>query len=119
MFNESNTVEAYLYDLLSGPAKPVAVNIVQEPESHYGHAHKGLGWRRIASADFPRQTQEVLVEKWVREALIRLNPEIAADPDKALLDFLHSTYEAAAIAAKWDREALECAPGQPGVVRQI
>jgi hypothetical protein len=43
----------------------------------------------------------------------------AADPDKALLDFLHSTYEAAAIAAKWDREALECAPGQPGVVRQI
>ena len=83
MFNESNTVEAYLYDLLSGPAKPVAVNVVQEPESHYGHAHKGLGWRRIASADFPRQTQEVLVEKWVREALIRLNPEIAADPELA------------------------------------
>jgi len=43
----------------------------------------------------------------------------APDPDKALLDFLHSTYEAAAIAAKWDRDALECAPGQPGVVRQI
>ena len=82
-FNESNTVEAYLYDLLSGPAKPVAINVVQEPESHYGRAHKGLGWRRIASADFPRQTQEVLVEKWVREALIRLNPEIAADPELA------------------------------------
>ena len=32
--------------------------------------------------------------------------------------FLQSTYEAAAIAAKWDREALECAPGQPGVVRE-
>jgi hypothetical protein len=43
----------------------------------------------------------------------------ADDPDKALLDFLHSTYEAAAISAKWDREALECDPGQPGVVRQI
>ena len=82
-FNESNTVEAYLYDLLSGPAKPVAVNVAQEPESNYGRAHKGLGWRRIASADFPRQTQEVLVEKWVREALIRLNPEIAADPELA------------------------------------
>jgi Family of unknown function (DUF5996) len=43
----------------------------------------------------------------------------AADPDAALLDFLQSTYEAAAIAAKWDRDALECDPGRPGVVRQV
>jgi hypothetical protein len=43
----------------------------------------------------------------------------ADDPDKALLDFLNSTYEAAANAAKWDRAALECASGQPGVVRKI
>jgi len=82
-FNESNTVEAYLHDLLSGPAKPVAVNVAQEPESSYGRAHKGLGWRRVASADIPRQPQEVLVERWVREALIRLNPEITAQPDRA------------------------------------
>jgi len=41
------------------------------------------------------------------------------DPDKTLLDFLDSTYEAAANAAKWDREALECDSGQPGVVRQV
>ena len=44
---------------------------------------------------------------------------MADDPDKALLDFLHSTYEAAANAANWDRDALECNPGQPGVVRQV
>jgi hypothetical protein len=43
----------------------------------------------------------------------------AAEPDRALLEFLQSTYEAAANAAKWDRDALECAPGQPGVVRQV
>ena len=43
----------------------------------------------------------------------------AADPDRALLDFLQSTYEAAAISAKWDRDALECDLGKPGVVRQI
>jgi hypothetical protein len=43
----------------------------------------------------------------------------AAQPDQALFDFLQSTYEAAANAAKWDRDALECAPGQPGVVREI
>lgn len=43
----------------------------------------------------------------------------AAQPDQSLLEFLHSTYEAAANSAKWDRDALECMPGQPGVVRQI
>jgi hypothetical protein len=43
----------------------------------------------------------------------------APDPDKALLDFLQSSYEAAAINASWNRDALECAPGQPGVVRRI
>jgi hypothetical protein len=43
----------------------------------------------------------------------------AAVPDQALLEFLQSTYEAAANAAKWDRDALECSPGQPGVVRVV
>jgi hypothetical protein len=43
----------------------------------------------------------------------------ATQPDRALLEFLQSTYEAAANAAKWDRDALECPLGQPGVVRQI
>ena len=43
----------------------------------------------------------------------------ANDPDKALLDFLQTTYEAAANAAKWDRETLECDFGQPGVVRKV
>jgi hypothetical protein len=43
----------------------------------------------------------------------------AAQPAQALLEFLQSTYEAAANAAKWDRDALECALGRPGVVRQI
>jgi Family of unknown function (DUF5996) len=43
----------------------------------------------------------------------------AAEPDQALLDFLQSTYDAAANAAKWDRDALECSLGRPGVVRQI
>jgi len=43
----------------------------------------------------------------------------AKDPDAALLGFLQSTYEAAADAAKWNRDTLECAPGRPGVVREI
>lgn len=44
---------------------------------------------------------------------------LSAQPDQALLDFLQSTYEAAANAAKWDREALECPLGRPRVVRQV
>lgn len=82
-FTESNTVEAYLHDLLAGSSKPVPVNVAQEPQATYGRAHKGLGWCHVVSADIPRQAQEVLVEKWLREALIRLNPEIAADPELA------------------------------------
>ncbi len=39
------------------------------------------------------------------------------DPDATLLQFLQTTYEAAAGLAGWERDALECALGQPGVVR--
>jgi hypothetical protein len=41
----------------------------------------------------------------------------AADPEAALMVFLQSTYEAAAQSAGWDRAALECPRGQPGVPR--
>ena len=43
----------------------------------------------------------------------------ANDPDAMLLDFLQSTYEAAADLGKWDRAALECEEGKPGVPRRI
>lgn len=43
----------------------------------------------------------------------------APDPDAHLLAFLNTTYEAAASLANWDRPALECELGRPGVVRQI
>jgi len=43
----------------------------------------------------------------------------AADPDAALLAFLHSTYAAAADLGGWDRAALECAPGRPGIPRAV
>jgi len=43
----------------------------------------------------------------------------SADPDALLLDFLSSTYGAAADLAGWDREALECDLGVPGLVRRL
>ena len=43
----------------------------------------------------------------------------AADPDAVLLDFLQSTYEAAADRGDWNRAALECTPGLPGTPRPL
>src|SRR5689334_17537212 len=43
----------------------------------------------------------------------------APDPDAALMDFLQSTYEAAANAAGWDRANLECAQGEIGKPRPV
>lgn len=43
----------------------------------------------------------------------------AADPDALLLEFLSSTYTAAADAGRWDRSALECCLGTPARVRPL
>jgi hypothetical protein len=43
----------------------------------------------------------------------------ARDPDAALMEFLVSTYEAAANFGKWDRKALECAMGEACQVRAL
>jgi hypothetical protein len=44
---------------------------------------------------------------------------MAADPRATLLDFLQSTYDAAANLGKWDRKSLECALGEARVVRPL
>jgi hypothetical protein len=43
----------------------------------------------------------------------------ARDPNAALLDFLQSTYQAAASLSKWDRAALECGLGEQRKVRPV
>jgi len=43
----------------------------------------------------------------------------AEDPERALMQFLTSTYEAAASLGKWDRAALECPIGVPGKPRAV
>ena len=82
-FTESNTVEAYVRDLLAGPIKAFPANTAQEPQASYGPSPKGIGWRYAAPSEVPRQIQEVLVEPWLRDSLIHLNPEITAQPDRA------------------------------------
>jgi hypothetical protein len=43
----------------------------------------------------------------------------STDPEGMLMQFLETTYRAAADAAHWPRSALECAPGRPRVPRQV
>jgi hypothetical protein len=43
----------------------------------------------------------------------------AGDPDRMLLAFLQSSYSAAADLGKWDRKALDCELGKPGVPRPL
>lgn len=44
---------------------------------------------------------------------------LAADPDQSLMEFLESTYEAAANLGNWHRASLECAVGTPGRPRLV
>lgn len=78
MFNEENTVEQMVLDTLSGG---VTSNMVAEELASYGGEVKG--WRFVSAEELPRQHSDVLVESMVRDALIRLNPEINAQPDRA------------------------------------
>ena len=80
IFNEANTVEAFLRDQLSGG--------IQQTTAPPGFARKGrsllgAGWHYLAPQDLPRQPNDVFIETFVRDALIRLNPDIAANPDRA------------------------------------
>ena len=80
-FTESNTVEALVRDILCGG---VTHHTAVGPGLARRHgALSGLGWHYLAPQHLARLAHEVLVEDHVREALIRLNPEIAAQPDRA------------------------------------
>jgi len=60
MFNEDNTVEQMILSVL-----------------------QKNGWTYIPSENLERAYSDVMVEPMVKEALIRLNPEIAEDPSRA------------------------------------
>jgi type I restriction enzyme, R subunit len=79
-FNEANTVEAFIRDrLCSGITHHTAIGPGLARRS--GQI-SGLGWHYLSPGNLPRQPQEALVENHLSEALIRLNPAIAAEPDR-------------------------------------
>lgn len=82
-FNELNSVEHYIVSQLSGvnlnataSTPPSDVSIVEED----GATHGTFPWQCRSAADLNRSTEQVLLEGELREALIRINPEIHANP---------------------------------------
>lgn len=64
-FTESNTVEQMIVDAVGA------------------RGSAGSPWAYVPGMELPRQLGDVMVEPWLRDALIRLNPEVAAQPDRA------------------------------------
>lgn len=60
-FSESSTVQAWILDRLS---------------------RHDIGWTHVRGDDLTRPVDSVLVEEDVRDALVRLNPVIAEDPER-------------------------------------
>src|SRR5262245_33945606 len=86
IFTESNTVERMILSAVTQRGGTPA-SLVREDALHYGGESLGdelrpTRWTYSSHTDIPRQLSDVMVESWVREALIRLNPEIAAQPDR-------------------------------------
>ncbi len=75
-FNELNSVEHFIIHQLSG--SNLNNNRVQEPNPTYG-----IDWVYKSSNEIQRGVNEVLVEQELKEALIRLNPEIEANHNLA------------------------------------
>ena len=78
MFTEQNTVENYLVNLLTGVTPPpVTGRESHEPAAPYlplGRSHKAAGWHYVPSLSLPRRVNDVFIEPYLRQALIRLNP---------------------------------------------
>ena len=86
-FTESNTVEQMILDAVSKIGNVGGKNLREgfPPgwDGSLGGEFQPARWDYLPAAQLPRQSGDVMVEPWVREALIRLNPDIAAQPDRA------------------------------------
>ena len=84
-FNESNTVEQMILDAVENLGRTAAVEPMHDapPGASLGSEFKPSCWNYVPGVQVPRQPGDVMVESWLREALLRLNPEIAAQPDRA------------------------------------
>jgi hypothetical protein len=95
-FTEANTVEQMILDAVTGRhpdtrpvtgGKKAAVGLGEDLPgwgASLGGEFRPAHWDYIPADQIPRKPGDVMVESWVREALIRINPDIAAQPDRAI-----------------------------------
>jgi type I restriction enzyme, R subunit len=87
MFTESNTVEQMILDAVAQLGDEPASRMREDAPPYRGESLgddlRPARWTYVPAADIPRQPCDVMVEPWLREALIRLNPDIAGQPDRA------------------------------------
>jgi hypothetical protein len=112
--SDAVTCEAYSHEVSSAGFWPGSGAI--DYPAFYSYAYPEPAGFRTARV----QPETAFFSEAVGEFILPYDAvRMAADPDNVLLQFLQTTYEAAANSAKWDRGALECALGRPGVVRPI
>lgn len=79
-FNEQNTVEHFIIHQITGiNLNAVKGNIAMEDEVEYD----SVKWKYVQADLLQRDITEVFVEKELKAALCRLNPDIKAQPEKA------------------------------------
>ena len=106
--------EAYSHEVSSAGFWPGGGAI--DYPAYYSYAYPAP--EGFASA--PVRPAQALFSKELGEFILPYDAvRTAADPRAVLLDFLQSTYDAAADLGQWDRAALECAIGEARVVRQL
>ena len=81
-FNEANAVENLIRDLSSG-GTPFHGGTPPAGLAQRAGRLAGLGWHFVPCDRLPRRVTEVFVESYLRDALVRLNPDIAAQPGRA------------------------------------
>ncbi len=85
-FTESSTVERMILDTVTRKRSIARLTVWENPPGWGGSLGGDLRparWEYVPAADVPRQWGDAVVYPWLREALINLNPEIAAEPDRA------------------------------------
>jgi len=106
--------EAYSHEVSSAGFWPGGAPFPEPLYYSYAYpAPQGFGAAKV-------QPQAASFNETLSEFVLPYEAVRTADsPEETLLSFLQSTYAAAAELGQWDRQALDCAVGEPGVPRQL
>ena len=106
--------EAYSHEVSSAGFWPGSGNIHRA--TFYSYAYP----EPHGFSSFPVRPEEVQYNKDMGQFHLPYDAvRLAKEPDATLMEFLQTTYEAAATAGKWNRASLECPIGLPGKPRRI